>query len=254
MDWRMFSVMSGLVYLIGLILWLFCLVDTLRRQREYIWIYLLVFTGPVGMILYLVNFYVLEWAGWRRLDVALKDRHRMKQLERELVASEIPGHRLELAQIYFRQGRHVDCVRTLKPALDEDPENPRSQYTAGAALLELGRSNEAIPHLEYVVEEEPYFDFGEGPMALARAYEKAGREEEALRTFRKVLNKYRRADAVVRKADLLVRRGEVEEARGDLEQLLRESAAAPGFNRRAERQWIQRARALLAGISRNGSC
>jgi len=244
-----FALAQLVVWLVGSLLWVFCIVDTLRRQREYVWILLLIFLPPLGVIAYLLNFYVFEWAGWRRFDVMWKDRSRMRQLERELEANEIPGHRQELAQIYFRQKRYLDSIRMLKQSLDDDPEDLRSQFTAGAALTELGRPDEAIPHLEYVVEEEPYYDFGEGPMALAVAYEKAGQPDEAIATYRRVLQKYRRADAVVRKAQLLIARGETEEPRRELDQLLREASAAPTFSRRAERRWLSRARTLLARLS-----
>lgn len=245
----LFGLLKNLPWLLGSLLWIFCVIDTLRCQREYVWILLLIFTGPVGVILYLLNFYVLEWAGWRRLDVIWKDRGRMRQLERELLVTEIPGYRMELAQIYFRQRRYLDCIRSLKPALDNDPENPRAQFIAGSALVELGRAVEAIPHLEYVVEEDGWYDFGEGPMMLAVAYELAGRKDDALAMYGKVLQKYRRADAVVRRATLLVEQGDTEAARHTLEQLLRESSAAPHFSRRAERIWIARAKALLRKIA-----
>jgi hypothetical protein len=236
---------SLLFSFVSFLLWLFCVIDTLRRQQSYLWILLLIFLPPLGTILYLVNFYILEWAGWRRMDTLWKEYSRRKELEREIQVNDIPGHRMELAQIYLNEDRYEDCLRTLKPALDEDPENLRSQFIAGKALVELGRPREAIAHLEYVIEQEPQYDFGEALLVLAVAYEHTGAPDRALEVYRKVLEKSRLTEAIVRYAYLLADTGHPDQARQEVEMLLRESAAQPGFGKRADRIWLLRARHLL---------
>lgn len=239
------STVSGLFWLAGVLLWLFCIVDTLRRQQSYVWILLLIFAAPLGVIAYLLNFYVLDWAGWRRIDVAFSDFRRKRELERALPAHEIPGLRQELAQIQLRQRRYRECLQTLKPVLDEDAEDLRCQMMAGRALFELGRTSDALPHLEYVVAQDPYFDFGEALLLLAKAQEAAGQKDAARQSLETALKKSRRAELVVRYAQLLVDAGQRDGARKELELLVKESATLPRFGRRKERAWIARAKKLL---------
>ncbi len=241
--------MNALIYLVGALLWLFCVIDTLRRQREYVWILLLLLAPPLGIILYLLNFYAIEGAGWRRLDVMFHEWRRMRQLQRQLPVNNIFAHRVELAMIYISQGRFLDCLKVLKPAIDQDPEDLRSQFLAGKALVKLNRAPEATPHLEYVVQAEPFFDFGEALVLLGSAYEATGQPDQAVAMYEKLFQKFRYAEAVVRRALILEGRGDRETARRDLEQLLRESEAAPGFSRRNERLWLRQARAVLRKLS-----
>jgi hypothetical protein len=240
--------MSGavsIVSLLGLLAWIFCVVDTLRRQRAYFWILLLLFFPVLVVPIYLVNFYLLDWAGWRRLDVVLRDRRRIGQLERELQAADIPGKREELALLYLDQRRFEDCLRVLAPALERDPENLRGQYCAGVAYLALGRDREAAAHLQYIQEVEPYYRSGEALLRLAEVLERLDRKPDAILTLEKLLQRYPVAEGVVRYARLLVERGYRDVARTELERLLRESAAAPGFHSHRERTWLRQARDLL---------
>lgn len=235
----------SILSLLGLVAWVFCIVDTLRRQREYFWILLLIFLPMLMVPIYLVNFFLLDWAGWRRLDVVLRDRRRIGQLERELQTADIPGKHEELALLYLEQRRFEDCLRVLAPALERDPENLRGQFCAGVACLELGRAGEAAAHLHYIQEVEPYYRSGEALLRLAEALERLDRKPDAILILEKLLQRHSLAEGVVRYARLLAERGYRDVARSELERLLRESAAAPEFHSRRERLWLRQARDLL---------
>jgi len=64
-------------------------------------------------------------------------------------------------------------------AAAHDPSLPSAQLVLGRALTETGRPQEGIEHLEKTVQAQP--DNLEAHLALAKAYSKLGRKEDARR-------------------------------------------------------------------------
>lgn len=68
-------------------------------------------------------------------------------LEEELARR--PGNgsaRLELYDLHLEQGRAVDALKTIRPLLDREPDEPRWHALAARAYLAMGRDDKARPH------------------------------------------------------------------------------------------------------------
>jgi hypothetical protein len=73
----------------------------------------------------------------------------------------------------------------------------------------------------------------------------------ALATYERVLAQSSFAEARYHLAELLIKQGQKETGRQHLEKLIRDAASPdlPSYQRRQERRWARRAKALLAGLS-----
>lgn len=55
--------------------------------------------------------------------------------------------RLALAELQLDQGRHLAAIKTLRPLVEAQPEEPLWQALTARAWLDLGRADRAAPHL-----------------------------------------------------------------------------------------------------------
>jgi len=134
--------------------------------------------------------------------------------------------------------------------LDEDPEDLRSQYQAGVSLASLGHLDKAIPHLEYVVEEDPRYGAGDARLSLANALIAKGDAERAFDQLDLVVKNHNLPEASVRYARMLKEQGYPEEARKCLEEMLEKTAELSPDHLRSDRRWIEEARKILGGAGK----
>lgn len=84
-----------------------------------------------------------------------------------------------LAWIPLMDNDGVEALPYAQSAAAHDPSLPSAQLVLGRALTETGRPREGIEHLEKTVQAQP--DNLEAHLALAKAYSKLGRKEDARR-------------------------------------------------------------------------
>jgi tetratricopeptide (TPR) repeat protein len=98
-----------------------------------------------------------------------------------------------LARVLEKLGNFGEALPLAAQAAADAPELPRAQYAYGLVLLDTGETAKAIPHLEAAEHAEPgQLEFH---TALARAYSKAGRHEDARRERRDSIDLARNSDA-----------------------------------------------------------
>jgi tetratricopeptide (TPR) repeat protein len=102
------------------------------------------------------------------------------QFHRELVISprNATAHAM-CAWALELQGDYAASLDDAKKAAEEDPSLPMGQLVYGKALIETGDVNAGLPHLESVLKAQP--GNLEAHLALAKAYSKLGRSEDARR-------------------------------------------------------------------------
>ena len=106
-----------------------------------------------------------------------------------------------------RDGDLVTAARYLQRALELEPTNIAVIRNSGTLLSNLGRLNEAITVLEYVVARDPISPVGH--VNLSQYYVLAGRQDEAIRTAQTALSlspgtggaQYRLGEALLRKGE-----------------------------------------------------
>lgn len=112
--------------------------------------------------------------------------------------------------VCLHAGRYDDVVQWISRALTRDPK-PKYLTTLGAALLKLGRRDEAFRAFDKAVELKP--DDAELWWHMANALVEAGRSAEALLCFRHVITlNPDHGDAAFKTGHLLYGLGEFEEA------------------------------------------
>jgi tetratricopeptide (TPR) repeat protein len=105
----------------------------------------------------------------------------------------------QLGRIAREQGRHQDALRYFEAAYAIDPKHSSSEILRelGAAQLELGRADLALPLLEAYAERREYDP--EGQYWLGQAYKRLNREAEARVAFEKSLEAARTAPPHLRR-------------------------------------------------------
>lgn len=224
-----------------------CIVDLIRNDRGREWIWIILFLPVIGSLIYLANFYASESAGARRIDVSWKRWSRLRELKRLAAVQDTPGLWLEMGELHMQRREWMDALKALQRTLDLDETLLRAHFLAGSALAEIGRADAALAHLDYVLEHDASYAFGEAQLQRGRALESLGRIEEARDAYAKVVARHTYGEAVYRHAMMLEKTGDGLAAIAALDRMVREASLAP----RKDRQWIRRARTELARMQRS---
>jgi spermidine synthase len=111
---------------------------------------------------------------------------RLRRILRELpdyspARAQLANGLVQIAVRKLEQKRYEDAAEAAREAL-ELADEARAHHMLGRALLQLGNSPEAIPHLEAALEMRRWYWLGYSD--LANAYLRAGRMQDAIRTLR----------------------------------------------------------------------
>jgi len=235
---------------VGFQLWM--VVDAIRRE-EWIWAVCIVLFSAFSALLYYFLVYRQGGGGGGRLIKGFElpgaqTRRRIKELQGRIYHLDNARDHLDLADVYFAQGRLEKAEASYRASLERDPSDEDTVAHLGQCLLRAGRPLEAEPLLSRIVASDPKHDYGHTLMALAETQVALGKSNEALQTWARVLSSHGYARARVQYAELLVKVGQMEQARVELNEVLSDDAHAPKFQRERDRVWIRRAKSLMTGL------
>ena len=229
---------------------LWMLVDAIRRG-EYIWALFIFFFPILNDILYFFLVYRPSVGGNPMAGFELPgaaDRRQIKRLQADIHHLDKPHHHLQLADIYFSQGKLDHAEASYRAAYERDPKDDDIRAHLGNCLARRGKPKEALPLLEAVCAQNPKHDYGYTLMTLAETQAATGQIDAALATWRQVLSLYGYPRARVQYADLLIQKKEYAEARKSLEEVIHDAPYVTKFQRKREAVWFDRARAALRSI------
>src|SRR5438094_10273901 len=230
----------------GFQIWM--LVDAVR-QREWVWaLFILVGWGFAALWYY---FYVYRAAPSATRGFELPGAHsrrRIKELQAQIHHLDKAHHHSQLGDIYFQRGKLELAEACYRAALERDHEDIDTRSHLGQCLLRKKKLAEARPLLEKVCAENPKHDYGYSLMALAETQAALGETEAAIATWKKVLEDHSYARARVQLAELYLQKQEPQLARSELNEVVADDAHAPAFQRKRERVWVRRAKALRRKI------
>lgn len=239
-------------HLSGFAAWVWAVVDATKRNRSYRWIFataIAPFTLWTTAVFYLTNFLLMPRLGMIPVTETFKSRMRIQSLSSEVSGPLAKGRALEeLATIHFRMGQWKECLDTLKRALDIDPEYLRGHYEAGVCLLRLGKPPEAATHLEYVLGEDPSFEYGEAQLRYAECLAATGRNEEADAKLAWLWSHWPSVEGAVYLARRHEAAGKVFEARETLQRALDLGDPPVIWQLPNHRRWRGEARAMLTRL------
>lgn len=234
---------SPLYLLFGLFaLWM--LVDAIR-QGEWLWAVFIFLFPPLNAVLYYFLVYRRSSPSVRGFELpGAHDRRRIKELQDRIHHLDKAHHHSQLGDIYFQQGKLEKAAHCYRAALERDPNDLDTLAHYGQCLLRQRRTAEALPLLERACAQEPEHDYGHSLMALAETYAASGRPDQSIAAWRQVLASHTYARARVQLADLYAASGQNDLARAEVQEVIADDPHAPAFQRKRDRVWVRRARAL----------
>jgi len=221
------------------------------RNGDYLWAVFIFFFSGLSALLYFFLVYRASGGGNPMAGFELPgaaDRRRIKQLQADIYHLDKAHLHLQLADIYFSQGKLDQAEASYRAAYERDPKDEDVRAHLGNCLARRGKPQEALPLLESVCAQNPKHDYGYTLMTLAETQAATGQIDAALTTWRQVLSLYGYPRARVQYADLLIQRKEYDEARKSLEEVIHDAPYATTFQRKREAVWFKRAKAALKSI------
>jgi tetratricopeptide (TPR) repeat protein len=244
---------GGIFFLVATLFQIWMLIDALRR-REYVWAVLIFLFSFLTAVFY--YFMVYRQAGPIGNPLAgfelpgAADRRQIVRLKAEIHHLDKAHLHLQLADIYFSQGKLKEAEASYRAAYERDPNDEDTRAHFGTCLMREGRPADALPLLAGVCAQNPKHDYGYTLMTLAEAQAAAGQAEAALATWRQVLALYQYSRARVQYAELLLKTGgSREEAARNLDEVIGGEEFATKFQRKREAVWVGRAKSLRRQIS-----
>jgi hypothetical protein len=237
--------LSFLIYPLGLLLEVVAIIHFIRRRPQMYWIYVIVFLGPLGAIIYLAVEALPDIAMFSQVLSGVPRRKRIVELEAMVRDNPSAANYEELGDLYMDGGNLELARAAFDKAIAARSDTQDSFYRRGLCALKLGDAAAAIPDLERVVGQDPGYDFHRAAGLLARACAQAGQKEKAETLFRKAILSSTLSETYLNYAEFLASEGRIAEARQWAQKVLDKEATMPSYLRRRERPWFQNAREVL---------
>jgi len=241
--------MGSLLFFLGgwsFVLQAIAIVHFIRRRPDTYWIFVILFLGWVGALVYIVA-EVIPDAGLLRTSFQMfPRRRRIHELERAILDNPSAGNYEELGLLYLDNGDYSRARASYDKAIASRTDSVDAFYRRGVAEVELGDFAAAVPDLERAVTADANYDFHRSKGLLAHAYAQTGQAEKADALFQQATKISTSSETYYNYAVFLQAQGRTEEARQWAQKILDQRRTMPGYQRRRERPWFRRAYALLA--------
>ncbi|UWZ86192.1 tetratricopeptide repeat protein [Occallatibacter riparius] len=237
--------LTGLFYPWGLVLQVAAIIHFIRRRPDTYWLYIVLFLGPVGALVYIAVEVVPDASLLGGSFKAFPRRKRIGRLKLEIHDNPSAGNYEELADLYREDGKLREAREAYDKAISARSSSLDCFYRRGACTLALGDAATALPDLEMVVSKEPGFDFDRAAGAFAQACAKTGQTEKAEAWFQRSVERSTSSEGYLNFAEFLASQGRGGEARQWVRKVLDKKPTMPGYLRRRERPQFRRAAALL---------
>jgi len=229
----------------GVILQAIALVHFIRRRPDTIWLWLIIFLGPVGALVY-IAMEVLPDAGLLRqaFDAAGR-RRKITQLEAVVLDNPSAGNYEELAELHLDQGHYARARACYDKAIAGRAADLDPIYRRAIAEIHLNDYAAAIEDLEAVTSRDAKYDFNRAIALLAHAHAGAGHVEQADALFKRATDVSTLSETYYNYAVFLASQRRAAEARDWAGRLLARKPTLPRYLQRRERPWFRKAAALL---------
>jgi hypothetical protein len=229
------------------------IVHVIKTGRNMIWIWAIALLPLVGSIAYAAVEVLPDVLGGRTARRAKSGVRRMIDPDRELRQAsaevEISGNvdaRRRLAEELLGRGQYDAAIEVflggLKGVFEHDPT-----LLLGLARAQFGKRDFAAARtaLERLTQENPDFKSADAQLLYSRTLEEQGALDEAERAYAALAPGFPGAEARLRYGMLLKRRGKASEADRVLQELLDSARLGPAHYRKAQAEWLERARREL---------
>ena len=239
------GIISHLFYPWGLILQVVAIVHFIRRRPDTYWIFIILFLGPLGALIYLCVEALPDIGLARQSFKVFPRRKRIGELEFAIQDNPSAGNYEELGNLLMDDGNFQSARAAFDKAIASRADTLDTFYRRGVCALQLGDAAAAIPDLERAVQKESDYDFHRAAGLLAHAYAQTGQNDRAEALFRQVTVLSTLSETYLNFANLLASEGRNAEARQWAQKVLDKEPTMPGYLRRRERPWFRSARLML---------
>jgi hypothetical protein len=228
----------------GLVLQAVAIVHFIRRRPDTIWLWVIIFLGPLGALVYLFMEVVPDLGLLRQSFEGVSRRKRIGLLEALVLQNPSAGNYEELADLYLEEEkfeRARECYdKAISSRADPDPI-----YRRGIAEMHLRDYDAAVRDLEHVASRDPKYDLHRAIGLLAHAYANTGQPGKAEELFRHATEVSTRSETYLNYAVFLASQQRTAEAREMAQRILAKKPTMPRYLQRRERLWFRKASALL---------
>ena len=240
--------LSYLLYPWGIILQGLAIVHFIRRRPDTYWIFIILFLGPLGAIVYLLVEALPDVGLLGQSFKVFPRRKRIGELQDAIRDNPSAGNYEELGGLYMDNGDLAEARAAFDKAIAARADTLDPFYRRGVCAILLGDAAAALPDLERAVSKEPDYDFLRAAGLLAHAYAQTGQKEKAEALFRQVTITSTSSETYLNFADLLASEGRNAAAREWAQKVLDKKSSMPGYLRRRERPWFRRAKEMLKRV------
>jgi hypothetical protein len=140
--------LSFLIYPWGFILQGIALWHFIKRRPENYWLYVILFLGPLGAVIYMVAEMIPDLGLLKGTFQGFGQRSRIQNLEMQVIDNPSAGNFEELAELYFEQKKYAKAREALNRAITARSDSPHAFYLRAKSALAMEDYNAAIPDLE----------------------------------------------------------------------------------------------------------
>ncbi len=242
------GLLSHLFYPWGLLLQAAAIIHFIRRRPDNYWIWIILFLGPIGALVYLFAEAVPDIGLLNNSFKGISRHKRIAALELAIHDNPSPGNYEELGELFLEDNKLQQARAAFDHAIAARSNTLDCFYRRGMCALLLGDAQAALPDLEMAVSKDRNYDFNRGAGLLAQAYALTGQRVKAEALFRQVTVVSTLSETYLNFADLLAAEGKNAEARAWAQKVLDKQPTMPRYLRRRERPWFQRARKVLKRV------
>ena len=239
---------GSLLFPWGFLLQGLAIVHFIRRRPDTYWIFIILFLGPLGAIIYLAVEGLPDIGLLGQSFKVFPRRKRIRELEAAIRDNPSAGNWEELGDLYMDDGRFAQARAAFDRAIAARADTPDPFYRRAVCAIQLGDAAAAVPDLERVTAKDPDYDFQRAPGLLAHAYARTGQKEKAQALFRKVTVTSTLSETYLNFAELLASESRNAEAREWAQRVLDKKPTMPGYLKRRERPWFRRAKEFLKKV------
>jgi hypothetical protein len=229
----------------GVLLQALAIVHFFRRGPERFWLFVIIFLGPVGALVYIAVEVVPDLGLLRQVYDAFGRRKRIAHLEALVRENPAAGNYEELADLYLDEEQFARARECYNRAISPRTTHPDPIYRRAIASMHLGDFAAAVADLEDVTGRDARYDSHRAIALLAHAYAKTGNVERADALFRQATEISTLSETYLNYASFLAEQNRPREARQWVEAVIARKATIPRYLRRRERHWFRKAHALL---------
>jgi hypothetical protein len=234
----------GLLFPWGVMLQAIALVHFIRRRPDNVWLWIIIFFGPLGALVYIFMEVIPDLGLLRQSFEGFGRRKRIKQLEAVVLENPAAGNYEELADLLLDEKKFARARECYDKAITSRGD-PDPIYRRGIAEIELGDFAAAVSDLEDVTGRDIKYDFNRAIALLAHAYANTGRADRAEALFQEAVNRSTLSETYLNYAAFLASQNRNAEARDWAQRVLARKSTIPRYLQRRERPWFRKAAALL---------